>query len=239
MPEQLSQVDIGWGTVIRFGRGEGPSWTQIMGAEQAGIPSQPPEDLDVTHFQSPGRTRETRPGMKAVADYEVTLQYWPGSDTDEMLMELAALTDAGTPEIGLLEITPNGGQTWLFQAYLNEYVPSMSVAEKQMVACRFKVMARVLVEDPPTNTLLPAISGIATEGQTLTALVGAWTGAPTFTYQWQEDDGGWANITGATGATYVVQTAVVGNPLRVVVTGTNAEGSASANSAPTVDVVGL
>lgn len=147
MPEMNSQVQIGYGTVIRVGRGETPTWTQIMGGETASIPSQPPEDIDVTHFQSPGRTRETIPGLKPVADYALELQYWPGSDTDVLLTELDELTASGDREIVLLEITPNGGSTWTFQAYLNEYVPSMSVGEKQMVTANWKVMARVLGED--------------------------------------------------------------------------------------------
>jgi hypothetical protein len=146
MPEQLSQVDIGYGTVIRVGRGVVPVWTQIMGGETAGIPSQPPEDIDVTHFQSPGRTRETKPGMKPVADYDLELQYWPGSDTDILLKELADKTALGEREIVLLEITPNGGDVWTFMAYVNDYLPSSSVGEKQMVTASWKVMARVFTE---------------------------------------------------------------------------------------------
>jgi len=237
MPEALSQVDIGYGTVIRVGRGLGPTWTQIMGGEQAGVPSQPPEDIDVTHFQSPGRTRETKPGLKPVADYDLELQYWPDSETDILLRELADLTSAGEREIVLLEITPNGGSTWIFQSYLNEYVPSMSVAEKQMVTARWKVMARVIAEDAPVNSLLPAVSGIAQVGETLTALEGVWSGAPTFTYQWQEDSAGWADISGATSRTYDPVVGSVGNPLRVIVTATNTEGSASATSAATAAVL--
>lgn len=237
MPEALSQVDIGYGTVVRVGRGAGPTWTQIMGGETAGIPSQPPEDIDVTHFQSPSRTRETKPGLKPVADYSLALQYWPGSATDTLLMELADLTSAGEREIVLLEITPNGGSTWIFQAYLNEYVPASSVGDKQMVTAAWKVQARVIADAAPTNTTLPAISGVAQEDEVLTALEGVWTGAPTFTYQWQEDSAGWADIDGATSRTYTVVTADVGNSLRVVVTGTNAEGSAAATSAATADVI--
>jgi hypothetical protein len=238
MPEQLSQVDIGYGTVIRVGRGEGPTWTQIMGGETAGVPSQPPEDIDVTHFQSPGRTRETRPGMKAVADYELELQYWPGSATDLLLLELADLTSEGEPEIVLLEITPNGGATWVFSAYVNEYVPSSSVGDKQMVRVSWKVQARVLVEAAPANTVLPAVSGIAQVGETLTALAGEWSGAPVFTYVWETDDGGgYDPIVGATSRTYDPVVGDVGNPIRVVVTGTNSEGDASATSQPTADVL--
>lgn len=92
----------------------------------------------------------------------------------------------------------------------------------------------------PENVLLPSISGIAQEGNVLTANPGTWTNWPSsYTYQWQEDDGGWANITGATGKTYTVGSAVVGNPLRVVVTAINAAGAGTpANSAPTADVTG-
>lgn len=91
----------------------------------------------------------------------------------------------------------------------------------------------------PVNVLLPSISGIAQEDEVLTALEGAWSNDPTsFTYQWQEDDSGWANITGATGKTYTVATAVVGNPLRVIVTAINGAGSTPATSGATADVIG-
>lgn len=238
MPEAQSQVDIGYGTIIRVGRGEGPTWTQIMGGETAGVPSQPPEDIDVTHFQSPNRTRETRPGLKPVADYSLELQYWPGSATDVLLMELADLTGAGTPEMVVLEMTPNGGATWQFMAYLNEYVPSMPVGDKQMVAANWKVQARIITDAAPTNTLLPAISGIAQVGVTLTALEGAWTGYPAFTYVWEIDDGGgYDPIVGATIRTYMPVIGDIGYPIRVVVTGTNDEGNDDATSAPTADVI--
>jgi len=237
MPEALSQVDIGYGTVIRVGRGETPTWTQIMGGEQAGVPSQPPEDIDVTHFQSPGRTRETMPGLKPVADFDLELQYWPDSDTDVLLMELADLTSAGEREIVLLEITPNGGQTWTFQAYLNAYVPSMAVGDKQMVTARWKVMARILIEAAPANTLLPSISGTPTQGQVLTAIEGLWDNIPTsYTYQWKADG---VNISGATSKTYTLLVGDVDAAITVAVTAVNSEGSASATSGPTADIAGL
>ena len=238
MPEQFSLVDIGYGTTIRIGRGAGPTWTNIMGGEKASIPSQPPADLDVTHFNSPNRTEETKPGMKPVADYGLELQYWPGSPTDVLLQELANLTGDGASELVLLEITPNGAAAVTYKCYVNEYTPSMSTKEKQMVSVTFKVMARVVAVAAPTNTLLPSISGIAQVGQTLTAMVGAWTEAPSFTYQWQEDAGaGFVDIAAATGATLLVDIGSIGFPIRVVVTATNTAGTATATSGPTANVV--
>lgn len=89
----------------------------------------------------------------------------------------------------------------------------------------------------PANALLPSISGIAQVGQTLTAIEGVWSGAPVFSYQWQELDGTWGDIGGATGRTYEVGAGVEGNALRVIVTGANTSGSAAANSAPTAAVL--
>lgn len=89
----------------------------------------------------------------------------------------------------------------------------------------------------PTNTVLPAISGLAATGEDLIAYPGIWTGRPTLTYQWQADDAGNGTFTDISGATSSTFTAVVGNEgdaLRVEVTGVNGEGTpVVAYSAPT------
>jgi hypothetical protein len=91
----------------------------------------------------------------------------------------------------------------------------------------------------PTNTAAPTISDTTPEvGQTLTANNGTWTGdAPiVFTHQWLRCNAGGQNcvaIPGATNQTYAVQAADLDDTLRVRVTGTNASGSSSAESAAT------
>lgn len=87
----------------------------------------------------------------------------------------------------------------------------------------------------PRNTVLPTITGTAQVGQTLTRTLGTWVGAPapTLTTQWTANG---VDIVGATGATYVPISGQVGQVIRVRVTGTNANGSASATSNPTSPV---
>ncbi len=95
----------------------------------------------------------------------------------------------------------------------------------------------------PVNTAKPKIFGAAVEGQQLTATNGQWTGTRpfSFAYRWVRCDagGGGANgaactrIPGAAGATYFLRPADVGHRIRVRVTATNAEGSATATSDPT------
>lgn len=92
----------------------------------------------------------------------------------------------------------------------------------------------------PVNTASPTVSGTAKVGEELSASTGTWTGGvQSYTYQWQRCDTAGAScaaITDATARTYGVHTVDVGNTIRVVVTATNASGSANATSAPTAVV---
>ncbi len=99
--------------------------------------------------------------------------------------------------------------------------------------------ATVAAEPPPppsapTNTAPPTIGGTTTEGQTLTATTGTWTGGPTsYTYQWEDCNSSGAactSIEGALAATYVLGAGDVNGTLRVAVTATNAGGSTQASS---------
>lgn len=87
----------------------------------------------------------------------------------------------------------------------------------------------------PINTVLPAITGTTTSGQTLTSTTGTWTGTPTPTYTraWYRDG---VVIAGATAATYVLVAGDVGKRITVVVTATNTNGVVTATSLPTAVV---
>ncbi len=95
---------------------------------------------------------------------------------------------------------------------------------------------------PPVNTVVPPVSGVARDGQTLSAGDGTWTGtAPIgYAHQWQRCDADGTDcvdIAGADDATYVLTGADVGHAVRAEVTATNVAGSAAANSAPTAAVI--
>jgi CHRD domain/Ig domain of plant-specific actin-binding protein len=91
---------------------------------------------------------------------------------------------------------------------------------------------------PPVNGSLPAISGTAQDGHTLTASNGSWSGTTpiTYTYQWQRCNSSGSScgsISKATNQNYVASSGDVGRTIRVEVTATNADGTAQALSAAT------
>src|SRR5438876_6833076 len=92
----------------------------------------------------------------------------------------------------------------------------------------------------PSNTAPPAISGTPTVGQMLTASDGTWSNSPTsFAYQWlrcNTSGGSCVNVSNGTVKTYTLVGADAGHTIRVAVTAKNADGSATARSAPTAVV---
>ena len=81
----------------------------------------------------------------------------------------------------------------------------------------------------PTNTVLPAITGTAEVGETLTLGNGTFTGDATITYEYQWYAGGVA-IAGATSATFDLTSAQNGKIITGRVTATNTAGTAFAFS---------
>ncbi|HET6870049.1 MAG TPA: hypothetical protein VFH80_29310 [Solirubrobacteraceae bacterium] len=91
---------------------------------------------------------------------------------------------------------------------------------------------------PPLNVTPPAITGIARQGQPLSASTGSWSNSPSaYAYQWRDcSKSACTSIAGATGPGYTLQASDVGNAIDVVVTATNSVGSVSATSSTTAIV---
>ncbi len=88
----------------------------------------------------------------------------------------------------------------------------------------------------PVNQTPPLVVGTAQRSSTLTATVGTWAGmGNTYGYQWQRSSDGntWTSVTGANVSTYTVGVADEGEQLRVLITATNADGTAAIASAAT------
>jgi hypothetical protein len=113
-----------------------------------------------------------------------------------------------------------------------------SAAAVALVTLLLPMSGAALPQAAPANTSPPTITGTAAKGQTLVASSGSWSGTTpiNFTFAWQRCDSAGANcstISGATSTTYVLASADVGARMRVLVTASNAEGSASALSEAT------
>jgi hypothetical protein len=92
-----------------------------------------------------------------------------------------------------------------------------------------------LVQAPPVNTTAPALSGVATVGETLTVSAGEWTNNPTgYTRQWVHSDNVYHLLAGATSSGYTIGSADEGKTIACVVSAYNIYGpSATVTTAAT------
>src|SRR4051794_31268847 len=139
-----------------------------------------------------------------------------------------AVTALGYSSTGL-RIENSWGPYWgetgfatLSWAFVNQYV-NQATAVGELISANAT----------PTVLAAPNVSGVTMRGGTLTASSGRFTASPTgYAYRWQRDSGsGFADISGATASTRTTTADDVGAKLRVVVSASNAAGSAQATSA--------
>ena len=122
------------------------TWTQIYGFETLPFPDQTPSDEDATHMNSPGRTKETVPGLMSVASWSQEKQLWPGDPGDTLLDDLVELTKAGTKEDVIFEfnIKPDGTSIRrAYRGYVDVFTPTGTVGGKAMSAVGAKLMNSV------------------------------------------------------------------------------------------------
>jgi hypothetical protein len=156
---------------------------------------------------------------------------WIGADTQSIRWERSADRSQWSTIEGATETTYR-----LAAADVGRFIRSVAVATnidgtRQAPSESTEAVAGLAI---PVNYAAPFISGTRQAGFTLTAAEGGWccvTGG--YGYRWQRQTGdGWQDIPGATASSYVPTADDVGRSIRVLVTATGVDGSASAASEP-------
>ena len=174
---------------------------------------------------STGTTTATVAFTAPVSNGGATITTYTATSTPDNIT--GTLSQAGSGTINMTGLT--AGTSYTFTVTATNSVGTGSASASSNSITTFST---------PVNTVAPVVSGTATVGQTLSTTNGTWTGTATitFTYQWQRNG---VNITSATNSTYTLVAADASNPIRCVVTGTNAYGNSSANSNATANVAAI
>ncbi len=113
---------------------------------------------------------------------------------------------------------------------------SVRASNSEGSASAISAPTAVIDDGRPTSSAAPAISGIAKDGQTLTASSGTWSGSGpiTYSFRWQRCDSSGHDCSGASsGQVRTLTPQDVGHTMRVLVTARNQYGSRRATSART------
>jgi hypothetical protein len=212
MPD--TQALIGHGMTFEYADAATPtSFTYLAEIYDITPPSSTIDQLDVTHMQSPDRNREFIPGLSDPGEFSFEMNYVPGSTSD------ASLRAAKGKRKWCRVTFPNGRQL-LFFASLQTYEPAAPTDDKMTASVSFKVSGNPQLTDAtaPRNITAPSHAAAAVVGVPLVVDPGVWAGSTSVTYQWTAAA---ADITGATGSTYVPVTADVGDVIACEVTAAN------------------
>lgn len=121
-----SEATLGYGSTFRISNNDSPGiFTDIAEVFNITPPSFEADDVDVTHNQSPNRTRETIAGLKTPGDCSFEMNFIPGSASDILIRALQ-----GTGEQRACQIEFPNAETWDFLASVKGYEVSMPTDDK-------------------------------------------------------------------------------------------------------------
>lgn len=175
----------------------------------------------------------------AFADGQWSIATGPGAG--QATITLSALPSRGGSPITATQYRVNGGSATslgltaagsaTISGLGNGATPNVEIRAVNEIAGAgaWSSVKTVTTYTAPANTVAPSISGGTTQGATLTAAAGTWTGTPTPTIagQWRVNG---SDVSGATGSTFSTSSLAVGDVVTYRETATNVVSAVSATS---------
>lgn len=219
-------AELGYGMLLKMLTSTGPDVYTTLGKQRDVLPSDgfSVDMVDATHNESDNATEEVIPGIVRTKDVTLSIEYNMNSATVQLIQ-------AAKRVLKTFRTVHPTGKYIQWQGYVTDFEAEAPTEDKQMATLSIKRsgVATAYAVAAPSNSVLPAISGLLSVAAVLTAYEGVWANEPTsFTYQWENAG---TPISGATSRTYTVQAGDTGDLITVVVTAINAHSSVTAESA--------
>lgn len=124
MAEHATQAVIGWGSVLSLGRGDGPpeTYDEVMEVVSFEPPDEQGDDVEVTHFRSPDRTKEYIRGMIDAGECAFTVSYNPA--VYQSHQDIVTLKGTGAIRNWKF-VFPDDMETDVFPAYVKGFKPKL------------------------------------------------------------------------------------------------------------------
>jgi hypothetical protein len=219
-------AELGYGMLLKMLTSTGPDVYTTLGKQRDVLPADgfSVDMVDATHNESDNATEEVIPGLVRTKSITLSIEYNLNSATVQLIQ-------AAKRVLKTFRVVHPTGKYLQFTGYIEDFEAEAPTEDKQMATLSIKRSgpATAYAAAAPSNTVKPAISGVATVGEVLTAYEGVWANEPTsYTYVWEN---GGTPIVGATSRTYTLVSGDSGDDITVVVTAINSHSSVTAESA--------
>lgn len=136
-----SQAAIGYDTTFAIEDAPGSGvFVALAEVFEVTPPEVSVDQVDVTHFKSPGRAKEYIPQLKDNGSATATMNYVPDSATDQRIRELLA-----SGAVLEMKITFPNDATATFSASVESYSQTVPVEDRMTATASFKVTGTVVV----------------------------------------------------------------------------------------------
>jgi len=131
-----TNADIGYDT--KFEIEIDSTFTALAEVFEVTPPEIAVDQVEVTHFKSPNRSREYIPALSDNGTASASMNYVPNSATDQLIDTLL-----GSGDVAEMRITYPNGVTVTFDAFVSGYSKAIPVADRMTAEVQFKVTGDV------------------------------------------------------------------------------------------------
>lgn len=136
-----TEADIGYGGKVEVSTTTGGTPSFKLGEVTSITPPNESVDvIDVTHMESPNRTREFTQGLIDPGEFSCDVNWVAGGTTDDFV--IAWRTSGDTRNV---RITAPNGTTYTFPAFVTGWTPQMPVDGKMAATLSCKVAGAITV----------------------------------------------------------------------------------------------
>lgn len=150
----MSEAQIGYGTRFYMAATPGAAALTKL-AEVTSVT--PPEDevaeVEVTHYESPGRTREFIAGLSDAGSTTLEMNWVPGSATDDLLV--AAKADRKVRIMRIVTPPGDGSQQFTFPAYVSGYTRALPLDDRMTATVTLRIAGAVVEADAAATPTVP------------------------------------------------------------------------------------
>lgn len=134
---------IGYGGTfeVQDGTATDSDWVELGLIVNITPPSDSVDQIEITHMQSPGRKKQFIAGLSDPGEMSLELNYMPGSETDEFILDWRASGETRSSRISYPATT---SLVDTFPTFVSSYTPQITAADKMTATLGLKVAGDIV-----------------------------------------------------------------------------------------------
>jgi len=142
----MSDAMIGYGTrAYMMATVAASALTKIAEVTSVSMPNEQVAEVEVTHYESPGRTREFIPGLNDAGEITVEMNFVPGSATDAMIV--TAKSDGGVRTFRIVTPADDDSQMYTFPVFVKGYERGLPIDDRMTASVTLRIAGAVVQAD--------------------------------------------------------------------------------------------